>query len=303
MTFALVPILIFLISPVLGQMFHSSTLFPAYVEEGGSAVMRCGYNKEKKTGIKWYKDNKEFYNFEYDIDNDIYNGLRKQHPDLPRGSVEIHDYGQMIILTNVTEKMAGNFKCEITKEIENGPSPWLTDEIKSSLVVVILPKGPPTIEVINNEENTTLVCRSELSRPPAKFQWYKNNRRISPPVHNYFYTINKHLAEDSFHIAKGSASGEDTFKCTITVDLPGRLVLSTILKKDSKEKLIYSVTDKINCVKNKTNCEEDYKGELIFFNQASVLLDGSGMENRSSESLSNNMMIILCILFHLLRIE
>jgi len=234
----LVPLLVYLVHPGMANVLTSHSLFPSYVEEGGSAMMRCNYDTAPNKWIKWYKDNKEFYTYDF-----IEYGLRKAHSDLPSHLVETHDDGQMIILTNVTKAMAGTFQCEITVETETGNPTFITEKRESILMVVRLPKSSPAIEVSSDGQNITLVCRTELAESTrTEFDWYKNYELLTPPGKNVSSTMS---AESSHTLTK--SNGTDHFKCTVTVYLTP--------VDDAKVVGIH-----------------DAKGELIYFNQASVIL-------------------------------
>ncbi|KAM3856976.1 junctional adhesion molecule 2A [Diretmus argenteus] len=165
------------------------------VREFADAELSCTFQTERDQNprIEWKKKGK-------DVSFVYYEGQFKA-PFEGRASIE----GATVTLRRVTQKDAGEYRCEISAPFD----PVSLGETNITLKVLV-PPHIPSCEIPSSAVTGSVVqlrCRDHQSIPPATYAWYKDNHPISPPRNaNATYLINKNTGILEFK----SVAREDT---------------------------------------------------------------------------------------------
>ncbi|KAK9871070.1 hypothetical protein WA026_011351 [Henosepilachna vigintioctopunctata] len=140
------------------------TIEPKVVRRFQFATLRCLYDTEESAlyAVKWYRGSNEFYRYE-----------PKEEPKTKvfpyQGIVvdENNSNSTQVVLRDIDFNIAGNFTCEITKDIT-----FSTLSDTQTMSVVHLPEFPPTISVdgepLDCGDTLRANCTSQPARPPAR---------------------------------------------------------------------------------------------------------------------------------------
>ncbi|XP_029929619.1 junctional adhesion molecule 2A isoform X1 [Myripristis murdjan] len=151
------------------------------VHESADAVLSCMFRTEKDQNprIEWKKKGK-------DVSFVYYEG-QFRGPFEGRASID----GATVTLHKVTQKDAGEYRCEISAPLDS-----VTLGETNVTLKVLVPPQIPSCEIPTSALTGSAVqlrCRDRQSIPPATYSWYKDNQPISPPRHaNATYLINSH---------------------------------------------------------------------------------------------------------------
>lgn len=144
---------------------------PSAVIKGHDATLNCTYDLEGDDlyAVKWYKNDREFFRYTPEDEKPI-----KQFKIKGLEVSETESTANQLVLKNVTNEIAGDFKCEVTAD---QPS-FFTIFKTSQLEVVELPREDPLISGLLNRYRLGEVlranCSSEMSYPAANLTWYVN---------------------------------------------------------------------------------------------------------------------------------
>uniref|UniRef100_A0A3B3HUB4 Junctional adhesion molecule 2a n=1 Tax=Oryzias latipes TaxID=8090 RepID=A0A3B3HUB4_ORYLA len=166
------------------------------VEEFKDAKLSCIFQTERDPDprIEWKKKGKDV-SFVY---------FRNQFRGPFEGRANIT--GATVTLHRVTQKDAGEYRCEITAS---------RDDVKlgetNVTLKVLVPPQNPSCEIPSSAVTGSAVklrCRDQQSIPPATYYWFKDDLLIRPPGHsNASYLINAQTGELEFKSVSREDSG------------------------------------------------------------------------------------------------
>jgi len=246
--------------------FSRDAHLPSHAEAGATIVLSCPYTGDNETVVKWYKDEQEFYQLVGDpMDKP---DVRKQN--LPVGYSPQKSTHEKIVLENVSVETNGKYKCELThynKNIGNGI--FTTDLLETTLTVVSLPRGPPSIEVLHRrdlDDNITVNCCAPQSDPITHLHWFRNGETVSPSL----TTPNETGQCLSMSVPHLDTSA--TFTCVM------RMSVAVEARRGSGEKLNYV--------------------EDVYWSRESVTLPTSSSTNRRGKGQANMLLMFASLLSH-----
>ncbi|XP_044762178.1 uncharacterized protein LOC123319331 [Coccinella septempunctata] len=147
------------------------TIEPKTVERFQTATLRCAYDIDESTlyAVKWYRGLYEFYRF-----------VPKESPKtkvFPYTGIVVDEHksnSTQVVLRDIDFNLAGNFTCEITKDLT-----FATLSDTQKMTVVKLPEFPPTISVegepLDCGHTLRANCTSQPARPPARLTFLLND--------------------------------------------------------------------------------------------------------------------------------
>ncbi|CAB3223780.1 unnamed protein product [Arctia plantaginis] len=149
---------------------------PTHVVLGTNAQLSCHWKlslTDTLYSVKWYKDGKEFYRH---VPRD--SEPKREFP-LPGVDVKNSESsGSSIVLSPVTFKSAGRYRCEVSGERPH----FLTVSSYADMSVVDPPNDGPVLSDLNKKyhlgERVQVNCTSGRSRPPCQLQWYINGEPV-----------------------------------------------------------------------------------------------------------------------------
>ncbi|XP_021427211.2 junctional adhesion molecule B isoform X1 [Oncorhynchus mykiss] len=157
----------------------STTTPKVEVRENSDAVLSCGFRTEKEPNprIEWKKKGT-------DVSFVYYEG---QFRGAFAGRARIK--GATVTLQRVTQKDAGEYRCEIT-----APHDTITLGETNITLTVLVPPHTPSCEIPSSALTGSMVqlrCLDQQSIPPATYSWYKDDKLLTPSrMANATYHLN-----------------------------------------------------------------------------------------------------------------
>ncbi|KAM4601831.1 junctional adhesion molecule 2A [Polymixia lowei] len=195
--------------PVVVLLMHCSPGFAVTVstmrhkvevQEYSDALLSCMFHTEKEQNprIEWKKKGK-------DVSFVYYDGHFKGSFE-GRATIE----GATVTLRKVTQKDAGEYRCEIS-----APRDSVSLGETNVTLKVLVPPHTPSCEIPSSAVTGSVVqlrCRDRQSIPPATYSWYKDNQPLSAPRHsNATYLINSHTGVLEFKAVTREDTGQ--YRC------------------------------------------------------------------------------------------
>ncbi|XP_071368343.1 junctional adhesion molecule 2A [Centroberyx affinis] len=151
--------------------------------------------RDQNPRIEWKKKGK-------DVSFVYYDG-QFRGPFEGRASID----GATVTLRRVTQKDAGEYRCEISAPFDSVSLGETNVTLK-----VLVPPQTPLCEIPSSAVTGSVVqlrCRDQQSIPPATYSWYKDKEPISPPRHaNATYQINAHTGVLEFKAVAKEDTGQ-----------------------------------------------------------------------------------------------
>ncbi|XP_064882099.1 junctional adhesion molecule 2A isoform X1 [Oncorhynchus nerka] len=157
----------------------STTTPKVEVHENSDAVLSCDFRTEKEQNprIEWKKKGT-------DVSFVYYEGHFR---GAFAGRARIK--GATVTLQRVTQKDAGEYRCEIT-----APHDTITLGETNITLEVLVPPHTPSCEIPSSALTGSVVqlrCRDQQSIPPATYSWYKDDKPLTPSrMANATYHLN-----------------------------------------------------------------------------------------------------------------
>ncbi|CAB1328047.1 unnamed protein product [Coregonus sp. 'balchen'] len=157
----------------------STTTPKVEVRENSDAVLSCDFRTEKEQNprIEWKKKGTDvsFVYYEGHFRGDFAGRARIK--------------GATVTLQRVTQKDAGEYRCEIS-----APHDTITLGETNITLKVLVPPHTPSCEIPSSALTGSVVqlrCRDQQSIPPATYSWYKDDKPLTPSrMANATYHLN-----------------------------------------------------------------------------------------------------------------
>lgn len=150
---------------------------PDVIDVRSLAELKCNYELggDRLYSLKWYKEEWEFFRYM------PHNSPQVQTFKVEGITVAEHKSNATVITLSPLEyKSTGFYKCEVSSERPH----FKTDLKGANMTVLGLPRDEPRIEGINPSlyspgEYVTGNCTSSPSNPPAKIEWFINDKKAN----------------------------------------------------------------------------------------------------------------------------
>ncbi|XP_056157192.1 junctional adhesion molecule 2A isoform X2 [Lampris incognitus] len=169
------------------------------VQEFSDAVLSCTFRTEKDQNprIEWKKKGT-------DVSFVYYDG-HFRGPFEGRAAIE----GATVTLRKVTQKDAGEYRCEIS-----APLDLVTLGETNVTLKVLVPPQTPSCEIPSSAVTGSVVqlrCRDRQSIPPATYSWFKDSIPLNPRQPNATFIVNAYTGVLEFKAVAKEDTGR--YRC------------------------------------------------------------------------------------------